>query len=81
MNEPGTKRFADPVLWGAVLVVALLFYLFVYPPILILLDATLNISGVGALSKAIEVTIVPQTWLYENISAYEAYLDFILNFF
>jgi len=77
MNDSESNRFPDPVLWLALLVLfGLLFYLFAYIPMIYLLDSIFSISAIDGVPEVVQASALPLEWLYENVSAYQAYLDF-----
>jgi len=76
MSEAESNRFADPVVWVAVLIFLLLFYVLAYLPILLLFDS-LFLGFPGGMSDFLEATIAPLSWLDEHSSIYASYLEFV----
>jgi len=81
VSEPQSNRFADPILWLAVLAFAVLLYLFAYPVVFMLFVVSAGIEPESFAGNLVYPTVAPLNWLYENVAPYESYLDFISNLF
>jgi len=79
MNESESKRFADPILWVVVFFFGLFLYVFAYPPFVMLLDSIFGVLSMEPIDTIIYGSLLPLSWLYDNVSAYQVYADFLEN--
>lgn len=77
MSEPESNRFADPALWVVVILCGLVLYLFVYPPVIMLLNIALDILSIDFIGATIDFSVIPLEWLVDNLPVYQTYLDFV----
>lgn len=77
MSEPESNRFADPAFWVVVILCGLLLYLFVYPPVIMLLNIALDILSIDFIGATIDFSVIPLEWLVDNLPVYQTYLDFV----
>ena len=75
MDVTESNRFADPVVWLAVFVLGLFFYVFAYPVVLFLLAAVLSAPLLDTNESVIGCTVIPLDWLYETVPVFGAYID------
>jgi len=79
MNDSESNRFADWAVWVLVFVFGLLFYVFAYPPALMLFDSRFSIASNDLVGTMIDFSVLPLEWLRGSVPVYERYLDALVD--